>query len=376
MARPLRVAYLVTAPGIPVQGPSGSSAHVRAMAEAFGAQTDLRVYAACDVDHRGRFGPEVPATISGVGGWPSWLSRYRDMIEVGAARRIARQVIEDAQGGWWPDLVVERHTLFSDAAWRVGATLGVPWVLEVNAPPVQERARYEVLRRPAWAAEWEGRVLRAAPLVIAVSRWLVRWLEDDIGCRRVRWVPNGVHTFQGNRARGRALMGVEEDTLLVGFVGSMKPWHGHKEVIHIAREVGARPVLIGHVSAAMQSAHGPDLVAPGFLSGGDLADAIKALDVALAPYPEDAPPWFCPLKVLDYRAQGVPVVASKTGEVRMLVGNGGQVVTPGDRKSSVGAVRAWMGRQPRPRVRSWETVARRILDVAEQELEVRGRSDR
>ena len=89
--RPLRVAYLVPAPGIPVQGPSGASAHVRAIAGALGQQVDLRVYAARAVDHRGRFGEEVAATISGVGGWPSWLNRYRDMIEVGAARRLASE---------------------------------------------------------------------------------------------------------------------------------------------------------------------------------------------------------------------------------------------------------------------------------------------
>ena len=57
----------------------------------------------------------------GVAGWPSWLPRYREMAEVITARRVARRVAADAAEGWMPDLIVERHALFSDAGWRAKA---------------------------------------------------------------------------------------------------------------------------------------------------------------------------------------------------------------------------------------------------------------
>jgi glycosyltransferase involved in cell wall biosynthesis len=103
------------------------------------------------------------------------------------------------------------------------------------------------------------------------------------------------------------------------------------------------------------------VICPGHLGPQALADAVAALDVGLAPYPPDAPPWFCPLKILDYRAQGTPVVASDLGDVRALVERGGSVVPAGDDDAFVEAVRSWIGRRVRPAVRSWEQVAGELL---------------
>ena len=94
----LKLAYVVGAPGIPVQGPSGASAHVRGLAQAWESQHELRLYAALREDRRGSFGPQVPSISTGVSGWPSWLSRYREMREVLASRRLCRQLIQDITG--------------------------------------------------------------------------------------------------------------------------------------------------------------------------------------------------------------------------------------------------------------------------------------
>ena len=357
----MRLAYLVGAPGVPVQGPSGCSAHVRAMARAMGRLGDARIYAAEAADHRGRFGDPTPAWIGGTPGWPSWLRRYRDLREVLASRRVARRVVEDGLGGWSPDVIVERHALFSDAAWRAGTRLGVPWVLEVNAPLVLERERFEVVRRPSWARGWERDVLRAAPAIAAVSRWLVQWLRQEVGCRNVTWVPNGVAPLVGDRARGRAALGLAPDAPAIGFVGSFKPWHGHGVLGEVATAVGAHLVLIGSGAEPVPGLEPAHLIRPGHLEGQALADAVAALDVGMVPYPADAPPWFCPLKVFDYRAQGVPIVATDVGDTALLVKGGGVAVPPGDVDAMVSAVRQSLGTRCTPRLRSWESVARDVV---------------
>ncbi|MEC7946843.1 MAG: glycosyltransferase family 4 protein [Myxococcota bacterium] len=354
----MRVAYLLPAPGIPVQGPSGASAHVRGIVRAMRASHDVRLYAARGEDHRGRFGVDTPARLSGVPPWPTVLGRWRDQQEVLAARRVADAVMADAWAGWAPEVVIERHTLFSDAGWRIHHRLGVPWVLEVNAPPTVERARYEELRRPSKAEEWERRVLQAAPVVIAVSRWLVRWLKEEVGCRNVVWVPNGVDPVKGDRARGRALLGVSSDEPLIGYVGSRRQWHDIASLARVADAAGARLVLAGQFDVVPGGA-----LAPGHLGPQDLADVIAALDVGMAPYQTDSPAWFCPLKVLGYRAQGTPVVATALGDVPALVEDGGSVVPAGDHDALVTSVCAWMGRRVTPRVRSWRTVAREVLEL-------------
>lgn len=362
----MRVAYIVGAPGVPVQGPSGCSAHVRAVTHALSELADTRLYAACETDRRGRFGRPTPAWIGGTPGWPSWLSPYREMREVWAGRRIARRVVEDGLGGWMPDVLLERHSVFCDAGWRASERLERPWVLEVNAPLVQERARFEEVRQPRWARRWERSVLRAAPAIAAVSRWLVDWLRNEVGCRRVKWVPNGVAPFVGDRARGRRMLGLDGDEPAIGFVGSFKPWHGHDRLAVVARELDAKLVLVGKRPEAVEGLSPDRVVLPGHLHGQPLADAVAALDVGLAPYPSDAPPWFCPLKVFDYRAQGVPVVTTQVGDAPVLVKGGGTAVPPDDTDAMVLACRRWIGQRPAPKVRRWSSVVREVLELSGQ----------
>ncbi|RME23826.1 MAG: glycosyltransferase [Deltaproteobacteria bacterium] len=366
----MRIRYLLPAPGIPLRGPSGASAHARGLTVALARAHAVDVVAARLADHRGVYGePPPPAVEVGVGGWPAWLDQWRDAREIRTARRIARRVIDDARAGDVPDLVIERHSLFSDAGWRVHDTLGVPWVLEVNAPPCRERRRFERLRRPRLAAEWERAVLRAAPLVVCVSTWLRRWLVEDLGCRRVVRIPNGVTPRRGNRELGRARLGLDPDEPVIGFVGSMKPWHGVGRLGAVARRVGARLVLIGEQRPPERflqpGEHLPENVLwTGHLASQGLADAVAALDVGLVPYREDAPPWFCPLKVLDYRAQGTPVVGTDVGDTAALTGTGGTIVPPDDDDALVEATQAWLGRRVAPHVRSWRQVGEEILAAA------------
>ena len=82
----MRLAYIVASPGIPVQGPSGCSAHVRDFVQALQQQHDVRIFAAQQADHRGVFGSQMAATTSGVSGWPSWLSSLRELREIRTAR--------------------------------------------------------------------------------------------------------------------------------------------------------------------------------------------------------------------------------------------------------------------------------------------------
>ena len=356
----MRIAYLLPAPGIPVQGPSGASAHVRGLVAALREKHDVRLHAARLSDHRGVFGEPTPARAVEVPGWPSWLETYRDLTEVIAARRLARAVLEDAQTRWRPGLIIERHSLFSDAGWRLHDRLRVPWLLEVNAPLCLERERFEHLRRPQWARSWERDVLQAAPSIAAVSQWLVRWLRDELGCKDVHWVPNGVTPLAGDRAAGRALLGVPEGVPVVGFVGSMKPWHGVERLPRIAEALGARLVLIGKLDGEPPEG----ALVTGHLPPERLADAVAALDLGLAPYPADAPPWFCPLKILDYRAQGVPVVASDLGDCAALIGEGGgTVVPPEDDDAFIDVARAWLGHRTAPQVRSWRTVGKQLIRI-------------
>jgi len=287
------------------------------------------------------------------------MNKYRDMIEVSAARRVANRVISAARHGWTPDVMIERHTLFSDAGWRVADAINVPWVLEVNAPSLLQRSRTETLPLPEFARRWEQKVLQNAPAIVTVSRWLKDWLETEIGCRNVAWVPNGVNPLRGNRERGRAALGLTPDEPAVGYVGALRRSDGAEHLQAIASGANARLVIIGNDTLGSNTA-----VQTGHLNPQDLADAVAAIDVGLAPYTADAPPWCCPLRVLDYRAQGTPVVGADVGETKTLTGEGGTIVPPGEVDTMIDATRYWMGRRTKRKIRSWHRVGKQLIDIA------------
>ena len=325
------VCLICAAPGIPVRGPSGSSAHLRGMARAFGRRGDVRVVAARAQDDRGAFSDiaceEAPA--------PRFVTRrFPERREA----HWADNVLQLAKNGPRADLVYERWSLFSNVGRDLARTWGVPHVLEVNAPLLDERLRFESVRDEAYTRSWQSKSLDA-DLFVAVSPQLVEWLIDQgIPRSKVACIPNGTEAVTGARTPRSAFT--------VGFVGSMKPWHGADRVARIAELAGGEPWLVGDPPVDEQA----------------LADAIASMDVALAPYAADAPDYFCPLKVAAYRAQGTPVVASDVGSMRRWVGEGGSVVAPAD-EALAAAVRAWKGRRAAPSLRSWDDVATEVLDA-------------
>jgi glycosyltransferase involved in cell wall biosynthesis len=366
-----RLLYLVGTAGIPLRGPSGSSAHIRGITSGFAEiGWDVLAVGALLEDRRGcQEAPQVPHLASGAASWPSWLdrSRWGWRRELRTARRVARLALRHADGA---GLVIERHSLFSDAGLRISARLDVPLILEVDAPPVLERARFERPVDPATGLRWERDVLRAAPRIAAVSTWLCRWLVDEVGCdaKAVRHVPNGVSPAAGDRRRGRSRLSLPEDAFVLGFLGSFQPWHGVGALPGLLRAIpDARLLLVGadREGRAMPPDWPSDLagrvVAAGRVTEAEVADLVAAMDVGLAPYPPDAPPWFCPLKVLSYRAQGTPVVGTDVADLRLLTGQGGSVVPPGQADALADAVQSWRGRRSAPSLRSWAAVASALL---------------
>lgn len=306
---------------------------------------------------------------SGVAPWPSWLdrSRWGYLREVRSARRLAELALTIArQSESRVRCIIERHSLFSDAALRLSEKLGVPHGIEVNAPLVLERTlRGEPLWQPH-GTRWERETLRRAHRITTVSRWLRCWLIEEIGVEpeRVLHVPNGTSPWIGARGPTRERLGFHNDSFVLGFIGSHQPWHGLDVLSTILDRIpDARLLLVGADREGFAIPPGPlhrhsaRVHAAGVATEALVADLVAAMDVGLAPYPANAPPWFCPLKILDYRAQGTPVVSTRVGENEQLVGGSGTIVTPDNVDEMCEAVLSWRGRRCPPSPRTWEQVA-------------------
>lgn len=353
----LRVAYVSTDPGIDVLGTKGASVHVQAVVRALlrrGAQVDLLTPRA-DGDAAPDLLADPRVTIYR-------LPRARRLPDVAAREAAARasdgvvaEVLDDlATTGHGPGLVYERYALWGRSATAWAAAHGVPSVLEVNAPlPVEqaahrslvgERAAYDVARAALGAAG------AAFGVTDAVTAWARRLSPRP---ERVTTIGNGVDTRAVTPATAPVHDGGEAPFTL-GFVGTLKAWHGVGTLLDALALLARRPRAgayrllvvgdgpLGADLRARAAALGvADLVTwTGAVPAGAVPGHLREMDVACAPYPALDDFYFSPLKVAEYLAAGLPVVASAVGDLPALLGHGahGALVPPDDAAALAAAV--------------------------------------
>jgi starch synthase len=320
----MRVAYICADPGVPVFGTKGASVHVQEIVRSFLARGDeVTVYCTRRGDH-------VPADLAGVPVVELRVGKgeaaERERLVAETARAIAARVVADGC-----DLVYERFALFSSAGAVVAAATGATFLLEVNAPLVEEQKLHRVLvdEAGAWAAAHDA--LATAAVVACVSQPVAEWAAAH-GARRPLVAPNGVNT-----SRIRPVARDVDGPLRVGFVGTLKPWHGVELLVDAVARLGDRATLtlVGDgpeapALLARAAERGVAIEATGAVRPADIPAALAQLDVGVAPYPAGAG-YFSPLKVYEYLAAGLAVVASAVGQVPAIVDHDrtGILVAPG-----------------------------------------------
>lgn len=378
----MRVAYVCMDRGIPVFGRKGASVHVQGVVSALRrAGHDVEVFAARLGDDRAAWLSDVVVHLI-----EPQAGTAQDPPQWSAAANAALSSSLAASGAF--DLVYERYSLWSNAGMEYARCQGIPGILEVNAPLIDEQCLHRQLVDRAGAESSEVRAFAAASCVVAVSEEVASYVKRHVGLDTDTVVePNGF-----DPARFPEIAGDAEGPFTLGFLGTLKPWHGlgvlADTFAHVARSVpNAELIVVGdgperdtlrvqlNASGLLQRTTFAGAVAPEQVGGW-----LARMHVALAPYPATGPFYFSPLKVVEYMAAGLPVVASASGQIQQLVRHGqtGLLATPGDAAAFAGAcvllhnavdLRRSLGLAARADAfdrRTWDAVVGRILARALQ----------
>jgi glycosyltransferase involved in cell wall biosynthesis len=381
----MRIAYISADRGVPVFGRKGCSIHVQEVIRAFlklGARVDL---------FTANPGGETPRGFEGLCVHEPLPRADGDC----AARERASQAANDSlraaleRAGTF-DLIYERYSLWSHTGMEFARERSVPGVLEVNAPLIEEQATYRELVDRATAEKTAARVFTAASALIAVSEDLLPYLGRFAAVReKIHVIPNGVN-FDRFPETITPTRPARPGVFTVGFLGNLKPWHGLPVLVEAfaalnRRAPATRLLIVGE--GKERDRLRADVAERGLseaveLTGGvdpsEVPGLLASMDVGVAPYPALADFYFSPLKVYEYMAAGLPVIASRVGQLAELIEDGvnGLLFGPGDTAELVVALdrlrcqpelRRRLGSAARASMRedrSWDAVARRILDIA------------
>ncbi len=358
----MRIAYLTADFGIPVYGNKGASIHVRELSSALRETGhDVRIYT-CRLGGDPPAGFDIPVREVRLGSIRKQLvatmkadpdisdPMMKEIRTMLYSATLAQEILPELQA-WQPDAIYERYSLMSTAGVDLSRQLGIPLILEVNAPLAQEAEAHRGIGFRHTVHDIERRILQAADHICAVSDDLRAWLvESGVEPARVTVTPNRVNIA---RFAGAGTTAAERPT--VGFVGTLKAWHGTETLVRaigqVARERGpdAAPALRivgdGPQRSSLEEIareEGIDglVTFTGMVDHADMPSHIGAMDIAVAPYNPRPDFYFSPLKLFEYMAAGRAIIAADIGQIPEIIEHGrtGLLVPPGDATALAGAI--------------------------------------
>lgn len=313
----MRIAYVCSDPGIPFLGFKGASVHVREITSALQGRGHS-VHAASVNVGQGNVAPSLTA----------FQKLPRDPFE---QRAVLDRFLVEAGA----DVVLERYSLESGPARDASRKLGLVLVLEVNAPIVLEAARFRKLADVDGALQREATAFEQAQAIVVVSRGLEDYVRRRSPRTPIFLVRNGVAVERFRPPFHGSALDVPAEAVVIGFVGSMKPWHGVHELFDAFVGIAdafptARLVMVGTGPEeeslrrrAEDSRHRERIHILGAIPHEGVPGILTRFDIAVAPYRPIESFYFCPLKVLEYMAAGLPTVFPAIGDIPEIVGDAG-----------------------------------------------------
>ena len=278
----------------------------------------------------------------------------KDVRDLGRALVFARHASQSVPRGTDAAMVWQHHEPWQWSGWLLARRCRVPWVLFVDAPVVWESRAWGV-RRPGWGRLLErlGEVpqLRRADVVACVSTAVAQEVRR-LGAPAERVVvtpcsadPEVFTRTPPGASQLRQDLGLEQ-RVVVGWLGSFRRFHGIElllEAYATAREDHPELALLlvgdgserRNVEEDIRSRGLPGVVFTGMVTHDQVPRHLAVMDIGVVVDPGASQWHYSPLKLQEYMASGLAVVAPRSGQVPTTVRDHreGLLVPPNDARA-------------------------------------------
>jgi glycosyltransferase involved in cell wall biosynthesis len=317
----MRLLYVALDQTVP--GTLGGSVHVQAVAEGLAAR-----------------GHEVHVATRPGGPWPAGRVTWHAMgppLTVPQLRWARRSAVKALAARIGASLVIERYHNFGGEGVLAADELGLPAVLEVNAPVIDYPGSAKGRLDRALVAEpmrrWRDRLCRLTDLFVTPTADILPAWVDRSHVLEVEWGADVRHFRPG--APGQPPFERDPGKILCVFAGAFRSWHGVVQLaaalarLHEAGDDRFGAVFIGdgpeRAKAQRAARDVPGITFTGPVPHTVLPACLAAADIGVAPFdPMRHAPlrlgfYWSPLKIFEYMAVGLPVVAPALPRLSRLV---------------------------------------------------------
>jgi glycosyltransferase involved in cell wall biosynthesis len=309
-----------------VPGTTGGSVHVTAVAEGLAA-----------------LGHEVHVLATqGDGPFPAGSSnsvRWIPMAPPFGAKQLRwlrTSRVRDLVSSLKPDVVIERYYNFGGEGVLAAAAVKATTVLEVNAPVIDHPGSpkaivdrtllFEPMRR------WREHICARADLIVTPSAAILPESTPPEKVVRLEW---GADTDRFQPDAGEPPPFERPAATVAIFAGAFRSWHGAINLVRAVRELHQRgrgdigAVFVGTgpelASVQKEAAALPTVRFAGAVPHPSMPRYLASADIGVAPFeiaahrPLSLGFYWSPLKIFEYMAAGLPVVAPSVDRIPALV---------------------------------------------------------
>jgi len=294
----------------------GQYVHIEEMIHALRAQGHEVIIAAPPSAENEEFGADAGAVALLKRWLPKW---FYELAELGyslvAYRRLAKAIRAHR-----PDCIYERYNLFLPTGVWAARRYKLPLLLEVNAPILEERSRYDGLSLTRLARWSQAYAWRNADVVLPVTQVLGDIVASyGVDEKRIVVIPNGINGERFESApdveAAKRALGLD-GRLVLGFTGFVRDWHGLDKVLNLIAAdppdsqrhllvVGDGPARPALERQARELGIANRVTFTGIVGRDDVARHVAAFDIALQPA---VVAYASPLKLFEYLALGKAIV--------------------------------------------------------------------